>query len=232
MTGHLTTAITAYRRFAAHASSADPTVDTRLAGWRVDDLVEHVTWGAAMEADALGAALGEAPGPAPAPDLPGAVAAFADVAARVAGANLDPESPVALPAGTVPMAYAAPLFAFEAALHASDLAHALGEDDTLGAAELAACAVVVGPMLDLLATGSPAEPTVIDLIGLGDPIRLSATGRAWRRSTPDSNPATTTIRGTAHQITLFACGRIGADDLHVDGDPGPARRFKEFFPGP
>ncbi|WGX98421.1 maleylpyruvate isomerase family mycothiol-dependent enzyme [Nocardioides sp. L-11A] len=228
----LRTASTAYRRFADHCRGAESTLPTRLSGWTVAELVEHVAWGAAMEAAALRAAAG-LPAPDPErPDLAGAIAAFAQAATL----EIDPTTAVALPAGIVPLAYAAPLFAFEAALHAADLEHALTRRDRpLDGAELAACSLVVGPMLDLLATRVPAEDVVIDLVGLGDGIRLSATGGTgggWHRGEPDGRAATTTVVGTAHEVVMFVAGRIDPTRLDVRGSAEHARRFKSYFPGP
>ncbi|MDQ6522119.1 maleylpyruvate isomerase family mycothiol-dependent enzyme [Nocardioides sp. LHD-245] len=227
--GALRTASTAYRRFADRCRGVEPTLPTRLSGWTVADLVEHVAWGAAMEAAALRTAAG-LPASAPErPDLARAIAAFE----RAADLEVAPTAPVALPAGTVPLAYAAPLFAFEAALHAADLEHALSRRDRpLGAPELEACSVVVGPMLDLLAATVPEEDAVIDLVGLGDGIRLSATGGSWHRGEPDGRAATTTVAGTAHEVIMFVAGRIDATRLDVRGRAEHARRFKTYFPGP
>lgn len=222
------TAAAAYRRFAESAEQADPELPTRLADWRVRDLVDHVTWGAAMEAAAVRTARGLAADPV-GPGLAGAVTAFE----RAARLEVEPELPVTVPAGTVPAGFAAALFTLEAAIHDADLTHALtGHQPKLGAEELAACEVVIGPMLDLVGGDVPDDGVVIDLIGLGDGIRLSAVRGSWHRGVPDERPATTTLVGDAQGIVLFACGRLDARELLVQGREEHVRRFKEYFPGP
>lgn len=225
----MATARAAYRRFADRAADADPARRTRLRGWTVGDLVDHVVWAAGMEAAALRAAAGGEP-PGPAPDtLDDAVTAFE----RASRQPIDPAAVVVLPAGSAPAAYAAQLFAFEAAMHAADLDHALdGEAPALTDDELLACEIVVGPLLDLLATVVPEDDVVIDLVGLGDGIRLSAAGGAWSRGLPDHRPATTTVSGSPHDLVLFVSGRQDATALRVQGAGEHARRFKTYFPGP
>ncbi len=225
----------AYRRLAERARTADPDLPTRLTGWSVGDLVDHVAWGAAMEAAAVRAVAGLPAADPVSPSLVEAVTAFE----QAAGLQVDPAAAVVLPAGTVPFAYAAPLFAFEAAVHSADLDHALtGEDPPLSADELSACAVVIGPMLDLLASTAPVGEVVIDLVGLGDGIRLSTNGTedgaagAWQQSVPDGRRAATTLTGSAQDVVLFASGRIGANRLQVRGEAEHAERFKAYFPGP
>lgn len=228
------TASAAYHRFADRAAGADRTLPTRLAGWTVGDLVDHVCWGTRMEADAIRSALNLPPSGGGGHALGDAVAAFSEAATLDVAAS----TAIVLPAGTVPAAYAAPLFAFEAALHDLDLAHALGADslgahaETLTASELGACEVVIGPMLDLVAGPVPAEETTIDLVGLGAGLRLRASDSGWLRAVPDGRPATTTISGSAQEIVLFTCGRIGADAVTVVGEHRHAEDFKNYFPGP
>jgi len=226
---YLGTAHAAYQRFADRVSRADRDQPTRLEGWTVGDLADHVTWGAAMEAEAIRVIAGGAGVDTVEGDLAAAVGAFE----QIIDVDVPAETMVTVPAGTVPLAFAAPLFAFEAALHASDLEHALGEDARLRAEELDACAVVIGPMLDLVATMPPAEPIALDLVGLGEGIRLMARDGVWRRGVPDrAVGATTTVSGTADDIVLFAAGRVAADALEVSGDRTHAERFKQYFPGP
>jgi len=230
MRRNLATAATAYRRFVREAQGADRSTATRLAGWTVGDLIDHVAWAAAMEADAIRAAVGSPVRPQAA-GTTAAVASFEDAATL----EIAPDALVTVPAGSVPAVFAAALFAYEAALHAADLAHALGADTVLSADELAAAETVLGPLLDLVAERLPAEPVTIDLIGSGHDIRLSAdpsTG-TWTRSVPvATEPATTTITGSREQIVLFVSGRIGAEALQVTGVGEHAERFKTYFPGP
>lgn len=243
---HLATARAAYSRFVRFAEQADPRATTRLTGWKVSDLIEHVTWGMGMEAAALsGGAAGH--GDVASRDTAlGGLAAALEQFEGVSSRELITGQMVALPAASVPLGYAAPLFAFEAALHADDLAHAIGEDRGLSDAEVAACRAVIGPMLDLVAGAPPVseagEGVVIDLVLLsvdgtgGDRMRLSASEQGWRRTAPDEpvplEPATTTMSGDERSVILFVTGRIAADTLQVSGDPVHAERFKQYFPGP
>lgn len=239
---HLHTARSAYARFVALAEQAvDPEAPTRLRDWNVSDLIAHVTWGMSVEASAL---MGGAPGrrEEASLDLAAALVLF-ERASRTALAD---NTMVALPAAEVPFAYAAPLFAFEAALHAADLAHAIGEDHRLSDAEVAACRDVMGPMLDLVAATTQSidrgDLVDIDLIISAEDgreeetIRLSASEQGWQRGVPGqraaAGQATTTLSGDVRSVILFVTGRIGADALQVAGDPVHARRFKEYFPGP
>jgi len=227
---HLSTAVGAYRRFVDRSRGVDPSAPTRLAGWVVRDLIDHVGWAAAMEADAVRTAVG-LPIAGRSTDLGESVDSFA----RICDVIITPDTPITIPAGTVPAGFAAPLFAFEAALHAADLDDAAGGDASMTPDEVDACGLVVGPMLDLLAAQVPDDAVVIDLVGLEVAVRLTADpGRgAWVRGTPDpGSAATTTISGSAEQIVLFAAGRIDASALRVDGVTAHADHFKRYFPGP
>jgi len=227
---HLAIAGAAYRRFADRVRDVDPARPTRLAGWSVGDLTEHVAWAAAMESAAIGVASGSPANEVSGHGIDAAVAAFERIVDRPVGADVS----VTVPAGTVPAPFAAALFAFEAALHASDLEHAVGGDPSLRPEEVEACAVVMGPMLDLLGTQIPGDDVTIDLIGIGDGIRLVADrrNRTWRRDIPDATAADTTIAGRAEDLVLFLCGRTDASSVRVDGDRDLADRFKNYFPGP
>lgn len=183
-----------------------------------------------MEAAAIRVAAGEPVSAAETDeaDLDEAVADFV----RAASLPVEPAVPVVLRAGTVPMGYAAPLFAFEAALHAADLADALtGAAPPLSPDELTACGAVVGPMLDLIASTAP-DGVVIDIVSESDRIRLTGNEGTWHRGTPSERPATTTIEGSLHELVLFLCGRTGTTSLRVTGDRLHAERFKIYFPGP
>lgn len=223
------TAIAAYQRFSARCPEADRDRPTWLDGWTAGDLIDHVTWGAAMQAAAVRSAAGLPATDPVGPTVEEAIAAF-EQAAEI---RVDPGIPVTLPGGTVPMAYAAALFAFEAALHAADLEHALTDHvSPFTDEELTACEVVIGPMLDLIASTTPTDDVVIDLIGLGDGIRLSEATGVWRRGVPDERPATTTLTGSSRDLVLFVCGRTDASALRVEGDAEHSHRFKAYFPGP
>lgn len=220
-------ATAAYRRFAALAEDADPNAPTGLADWRVADLIDHVVWGASMEAAAVRTAAGLPPMTV-ADSLGGAISAFTESATL----DLAPDAILRLAAGSVTWSFAAPLFAFEAALHTHDLAHALGTATELTPSELAACTVVLGPMLDLIAGPTPEVGVRIDLIGLGSGIRLTATVDGWQRDVPTHDAATTIITGSPAQIVLFASGRAAPDAVQVSGERTHAEAFKTYFPGP
>lgn len=244
------TARTEWGRFAELAdelTDADLDRPTRLAGWQVRDLVGHVAWGMGMEADALRQmAAGDptvARGPAvdtgaDAATLAGVVResrqAFESALEQLTGADL--ERPVVLPTSTVPAAFAATVFAFEASLHTADLADALGRPSDLGQDGLAACASFAGPFLQFAGDlGEPAaDGTSYALVG--EDFRagvLRAEGRWVPRETTNA-PATATLAGPDEALLLFALGRLplAVAPLDVSGDGQLAARFKVHFPGP
>ena len=106
---------------------------TRLAGWSVEDLARHVHWGVTLEENGLALAGEGRAGTAAGNNLAGPTEEIVP-ALRTAAASLvdrleqlhEPLSgAVSMPYGELPMGLTVPLFVMEAAMHRSDLAHAL-----------------------------------------------------------------------------------------------------------
>lgn len=224
---------------------------TRLTGWTVSDLVVHACWGTSLEADALERALGGESDPAEghSPD-PGAsrdevltelrgscarlVAALDALERRAAANPTAAPATLPLPYGDVPVALAVAIFMMEAGVHESDLAAAVGEDDTLPldvCRATFATLAVFGPRFADAAGTVPPPGVVIELLGGGDILRFGPDDDGRWTSAPTA-PATTTVSGTPSDVTLFLLGRRSIAAVTVHGDSAPAARFKELIPGP
>jgi uncharacterized protein (TIGR03083 family) len=237
-----------WRRFHDRLERRDPDVwnrPTRLGDWTVRDLAAHACWGTSLEADALRRARtgirepaqGRTPGPGAGrhrvlADLQLArnqlVAELATLAADDHGRDLP------LPYGDMALGLGLSIFVMEAGVHGSDLADALGEDDTLAPAVCAATAHVLSAFVPVFAgaAGStlPAG-AVIELRARSGVLRVAQDGDGtWTASAEE--PATATITGPDSDLWLFALGRRPLDDLTVTGDAGLARSFKHLVPGP
>lgn len=220
---------------------------TGLAEWQVRDLVAHVAWVQAMEADAIRRAIAGQQSLAGADEVPAdaGLAALLDgvrrgreaiVSALHDAPELEPTTPVVIPAGTLPLTGALTLYAVEAGLHARDLAQALGRPDALTTDEVAACAALLRPLLGLAAgTGaSPPPGASVALVGETFTERWAARGTLWAPEGEAAGDPATTISGSDEAVVLFAYGRIDHTDdrLRIAGEESVAARFKEFFPGP
>lgn len=245
----IATTLDGYARFHETVESLTEeqlTLPTGLVDWQVRDLVSHVAWVQAMEADAIRRAISgqqslagadEVPAHAGLPALVDGVRRGRDaiVAALHDAPELESTTPVVLPAGTLPLAGALTLCAVEAGLHARDLAHALGRPDTLTAEEVAACVALLRPLLSLSAASGATPPPDASVALLGESFaeRWAARGRLWVPQGEEAEPGVT-VSGSDEAVVLFAYGRTDHTDerLRVDGDEALAARFKEFFPGP
>jgi len=236
----------------AHGADAAWELPTRLPGWSVADLARHIHWGVTLEADGLGLVGTDGTRRAhgrehagPAADLPDAVRAAVETLVQRARALPDDAAAVVpMPYGDVPLAVALDVFVMEAAVHRSDLAHALaaaghpaaglaGPGDELTPATVASTAAFLQGWWDVLATGAPRPPagTSIRLEGTSTAVTSRFAAGAWA---PFDGPATTTVRGDDSAVLLFALGRIPLDDarLSVVGEGQHAARLKEYLPGP
>lgn len=220
---------------------------TRLADWQVRDLVAHVAWVQAMEADAIRRAIAGQPSLAGADDVSAEAGLTtlrdgvrrgrdAIVSALHDAPELDPTTSVVIPAGTLPLGFALTLYAVEAGLHAGDLAQALGHQEDLTADEVAACVALLRPLLGLAAGTGATPPAGASVALVGDTFaeRWAARGTLWTPQPGDGADPATTVSGSDEAVALFAYGRIDHNDprLSIDGDESVAARFKEFFPGP
>jgi uncharacterized protein (TIGR03083 family) len=221
------------------------TAPTRLDDWAVGDLAAHCCWGTSLEADALArsrAGVAEpATGGAPAPDAGRDEVLDRLRASRhrlvteleiLAGTNHGHDVP--LPYGRVPQSLALSIFVMEAGVHGSDLAAALGADDTLAPT---VCAATV----DVLATFGPRFAEAADSVldgGAVIEVRTSSGALRFGQRADGSwtaaadGPATTTITGADSEVCLFALGRRPLDAVDVTGDGALARSFKRLIPGP
>ena len=218
---------------------------TRCAGWRVADLVAHVAWGVSMEADALRRARAGDAGPAQGlrveADEPAARllevsrSAVEDLRAQLGvldAADLDHNAP--LPVGDLPVRAALQVFAVEAGVHASDLRHALGEDNALAEDVVMAAVVVLTALLPVMATMGAPPPRDGVLAIVGSTLDLRAVARDGRWTIENDAPPTAWVRGADSDVLLFALGRLPYDSprLMLDGDQHLATRFKDYVPGP
>lgn len=245
------TTLAGYERFGALVEDLvdeDLDLPTRLEGWSVQDLVAHVARGQAMEADAARRAVAGDTSLAGADEVPSTASFGALNGALKKGhkdlssalpdvAELDPATQVTIPAGALPLPGALTLFAVEAGLHASDLAHALDQPHQLREDEVAACVALLRPLLGLSAGhGATASAgTSIELDGETFTERWAAHGSAWAPGEAlGDGSATVTVSGSDEALMLFVYGRIEHTDsrLTLSGAPDTAARFKEFFPGP
>jgi uncharacterized protein (TIGR03083 family) len=219
---------------------------TRLPAWSVRNLARHIAYGQRLEAEAMRRARQGIPEAAdastPGPDRGAILAAIRHNHQQLL-AEMDRHTPDSLGSAICPMYYgpvpgplAVNVWAFEAGIHANDLAAALGEDLPLAPDVVQATATVLGASLPLLATAATERPAArIAFLLVGDTIRLDLRydGVSWQ---PGPGPAKETIQisGDDTAVLLFALGRIVLDypGLAVSGSQEEARRFKDYAPGP
>ena len=233
-------------RLAAHPEAWDR--PTRCAGWTVADLAAHTVWGTSLEADGLDRARRGLPGPAeglsPADDADRdrVLALLASTCDRLVtgldalAAGAGPDADLPMPYGPLPVDLALSVFAMEAGVHGSDLAAALGLDDTLGAGPCAgtvATLAVFGPAFAAAAGSKLAPGAVIELRSATGALRFAQErDGAWTAAA--DGPATAVVTGPDSDVWLFAVGRRPADapGLVITGDAALARSFKALVPGP
>lgn len=228
---------------------------TRLEGWTVEELARHVHWGMSLESDALELAAGDGAiddGTARRGAVPGRraagetlegphgqiVPALRRVRERllraVAAVPTGPATVLPMPYGDVPLELALRVFVMEAAVHRSDLAHAVGGDDRLATGTHAAAAAVLQAFWPALAADAVAAPpagTGFLLRGTSVSVEAEYDGAAWVAPT---GPHAVVISGDDDAVLLAGYGRVpvAAAHVRVDGDRELARRLKEFVPGP
>lgn len=218
---------------------------TRLEGWTVRDLVEHLVWGQSLQADAWERLAAGDDGAAQAQPVTGLgqdelAAALRNSADRFdhALSGLSDEQVAqgvcVMPYGTLPAVLVLHLAVMEAGVHGSDVAAAAGSPDELSPPVVDASAFVLGAMLPMLGSGGDGSAEPGTTIALGSPGFSVVTTRdadGWQIA-PDPSMATTTISGSDTEIVLFVLGRRSVDDVQVEGDTAPATKFKAWFPGP
>jgi uncharacterized protein (TIGR03083 family) len=220
---------------------------TRLAGWTVADLAAHVVWGVSMEADALLRARTGAPGSAEGRVIEAssertlvvgavreAVTALQAEVTRVGEG--EPDRPVPMPYGVVPMAVVLPIFVMEAGVHTADLAAALGQEAVLAPDVCAATVPVLRMYLPLLAAAAGEEPPADVAVMLRGPtltLGFRFAYGAWEAA--DGAEPTAVITGDDDSsILLYALGRTIPGDrrIAVSGAVEVLDSFKRWCPGP
>ncbi len=224
---------------------------TRLTGWTVSDLAVHTCWGTSLEADAVERGLRGVSEPAEGHSpRQGAsrnevldvlrsscarlVAALDALEERAATDPTGVPATLPMPYGDVSVPLAVAIFMMEAGVHGSDLAAAVGEDDTLAPEVCRATFTalrVFGPVLADAAGTVPPPGVVIEVLGDGDTLRFGHDDRG-RWTSAATGPVSTTITGAPSDVTLFLLGRRGVAAVTVHGDTAPAVRFKDYIPGP
>ncbi len=224
----------------------------RCQGWRVTDLAAHLVAAARGQAEGLrrAAAGGTEPAPLALPadrDPRSLTAALKDGRDRLLSAlgELPPSAlagGVPIPAGLLPAAVALQIVPLEYGFHRNDLEWALGNPADLGPDIAATLLAMLPGMLPMLAAGSPvhrpgtvpAGPVSFRLAAPAARFLASHDGSAWSVAADDGRaPVTCEISGGDSPVALFVMGRIdaGHPSLTVT-DPGAARAFKRYFPGP
>lgn len=208
---------------------------TRCRGWSVADLAAHLVWGQRLEAQGVAAIATGRTEALEVPDVtvvdPRALpvqlrAAHEELWAALEARTVDDlSSPAAMPYGPVPLGLFLQVVAMEVGVHHSDLRAALGLPDDLGADVARAAAAFLAAFLPALAAAGDRPE---------EPVRFLLRGRSFELewSSGEGASQTVTIAGPDSDLCLFVLGRRGVEELHVEGDPGPAARFKEFVPGP
>jgi uncharacterized protein (TIGR03083 family) len=224
---------------------------TRLAGWAVRDLVAHNVWGVSMEADAVrrarsgqgGRADGLTADPAdPAVLVEALSEAVTDLVFELSTSTAEDEDrTVPLAAADVPWPLGVTIFAFEAAVHADDLAAALAPDAPRPHLEPAAVRATVAFLAWFLplmvpAVGAPPAGTSVRFAGDDGHADLTLVwdGSAWSVGDGGSAPGALTVAGTDSDVVRVALGRLPVDDpaLRLAGDTASAAAVKSWLPGP
>lgn len=221
-------------------------VPTRLPSWSIADLASHVSWGIAMEANAVAKMMASDPTPAEAVALPASTAHEAMVAAierrtsdlltrleQVGGSGDERSAP--MPYGPTPFPFALQIFAMEAAVHTDDLAAAFGRTDDMPTDAVdAVFTVLVGslPVLALASKEQVSDGHGYQLVAPGVDLTVSSIDGQWIVGRKPVR--TTVIEADPSTLARFAMGRLPGlpSTITVTGDGPPASSFKDYFPGP
>ena len=223
-----------------HAARSRP---TRLPGWDVEALLRHTLRSMTVQAQALESALagpvgtratGEDAPPTPdhlLEELSSARIRLTTALERAEGSHAG--LVVRLPYGALPLPLALDVCVMEAAVHRSDLAHALGADATLDPYAYGPTARTLQAFWPALAAAGRQPPAPVGIALRGEVVEICARfdGATWGAlvGCPEA-----VIAGTDEHLLLYALGRAAFDelDLRVGGDERLARSFKELVPGP
>lgn len=212
---------------------------TRCAGWALGDLARHVAQSSALLTEGVERMLaGETVGADRPPSLEGNREMILDALSSgvrrmektfsgLAAEHMPRPCPYFF--GTVPTESALTICAFEFGGHRSDVAHALGKEDSLPEAVARAALWLLPSMADEV----PDQAVAFSFRGTTLRADASVRDGAWIMEEDCSVP-TCTISGDDSSIALFAAGRLRSDDdrLRLSGATELASRFKTWFPGP
>lgn len=221
---------------------------TRLEGWTVRDLAQHLVWGQQLQSEGW-RRLGQASATPHVPEEvttedPGSIItelragndSFLQRLDNLTEADL--AGPCPMPYGVLPAGVVLQVAVMEAGVHRSDLEAALGgagttlEEDTLDAI----FTLLPGTLaqMAMAADELPAPGVALRLEVTDGPAFGLRRGEDGWAAAEEVNDASYSIRGAGSTIALFALGRIPLEDpsLAVEGDLDLASRFKQHFPGP
>ena len=233
-------------------ADADWGLPVRCQGWQVTDLAAHLVAASRGHAEGLRRAAAGVTEPAalapPADRDPRSLtAALKDGRDRLLSALGElPTRALAggvpLPAGLLPAAVALQIVPLEYGFHRNDLDWALGNQVDLGQDISATLLGILPRLLPTLAARSPiqspddrsAGPISFRLATPSARFLVSHDGNAWSAAANDARATVTCeISGGESPVALFVMGRIDAGHPSITvTDPGAARAFKRYFPGP
>jgi uncharacterized protein (TIGR03083 family) len=224
----------------------------RCQGWQVNDLAAHLVAGSRVQAEGLrraadGVTESATLDPPADRDPSSLMAALRDGRDRLLSAlgELPPRAltgAVPLPPGLLPTALALQIVPLEYGVHRNDLEWALGDPADLGQDIAATVFGILPRLLPRLAARSSiqspgdtsAGPISFRIATPRARFLVSHDGNAWSVAADDGRTTMTCeISGGDSPVALFVMGRIdaGHPSLTVT-DPGAARAFKRYFPGP
>lgn len=233
-------------------ADADWNAPVRCQGWHVTDLAVHVAGASRGQAQGLRrSATGVTDLARLAPpadrDPRSLIAALNDGQDRLLSALRDLpqqalEGAVPLPFGLLPAAAALQIVPLEYGFHRNDLEWALGNPVALAEDISSTLLGSLPGLLPVFAAGTPvsgpgippAEPTSFRLTAPAARLRADYDSHAWS-VTADGGHGTVTceISGGDSPAARFVMGRIDADHPSLTvSNPGAARAFKRYFPGP
>jgi uncharacterized protein (TIGR03083 family) len=227
------------RWIAATLAATDATAwtrRTRCGGWSIADLAAHVTTGQRFASEVLAAAIegrAAAPGKDFSADRATTIEAFGKATQQVGKAlarlvPADLEREVVIADEAVALQHLVQVVATELAVHALDLADALGEPRHLASDAVQSVAFVLPDLLD--PGPPPPAGTSYLLRSLAFRLPLTFDGAEWRAAAGEQ-PCT--IEGDPESVLLYALGRTTFDGARLTtNDAARARSFKRYLVGP
>lgn len=219
------------------ASEDEWLAPTPCSEWTVADLAAHLAAGQAFKADALRRMQSGVTEAGPIPTVSGDRSTVltelrennAQLEAELARLNPgDLDKLVPLPFGAFPVMLVLQIYVMEAGVHGQDVQMAMTGRAVLPQDVIEATATVLTAVFD--PGEHPTGPAAYRLLSPNLHFQFTWRDGQWVDEASDSACC---IEGDDNAVTLFALGRIPADDpgLYVS-DLEAARRFKDYFPGP